>query len=217
MTDALFKLASWLSPAYPVGAYTYSHGLEWAVEAGEVHDVTAARAWIADCLMHGSGRNDAILLLSAHRAAERNDNAAVSEICDLARALAPSAERLLEADAQGRAFAEVNEAAWGTAPCPSPPYPVAVGIAAAKHGIAAEPAVTMFLHAFASNLISAAVRLVPLGQTDGQKVLASLMSACRSIVEEALDADIDDIGGCAIRSDIASMKHETQEVRLFRS
>lgn len=217
MTEALFKLASWLSPAYPVGAYTYSHGLEWAVGAGEIRDATTAKAWIAECLEHGSGRNDAILLVAAHRAVERGDNAEVSEICDLARALAPSTERLIEADAQGQAFKDVTEAAWGTAPHTNPPYPVAVGIAAAKHGIATEPAATMFLHAFASNLISAAVRLVPMGQTDGQKVLASLMPTCRSIVEEALAADIDDIGGCAIRSDIASMKHETQEVRLFRT
>lgn len=219
MTDALFKLTSWLSPAYPVGAYTYSHGLEQAVEAGDVRDGTTASAWIADCLTHGAGRSDAILLVAAHRAAGREDQAAISEICALALALAPSTERLRESEAQGRAFTEVTEAAWpGEERASSPShYAVTVGVAAARHGIAVEPAVTMFLHAFASNLISACVRLVPLGQTEGQQILAGLMPLCLKVADDAMKSDIDDVGGCAILADIASMKHETQTVRLFRS
>lgn len=217
MSDALYKLASWLSPAYPVGAYTYSHGLEHAVAAGEVRCAPSAQAWISDCVAHGAGRTDAILLVAAHRAVNTADPAALREIGELALALAPSSERLLETGAQGRAFAEVTGAAWSGGGQDCPPYPVAVGAAAARHGIAADETVQMFLHAFASNLISACIRLVPLGQTEGQKVLASLMPTCLAVTAEALEAGIDDIGGCSVRADIASMKHETQEVRLFRS
>ena len=217
MSDALYKLASWLSPAYPVGAFTYSHGLEHAVAAGDVRCASSAKAWIADCVAHGAGRTDAILLVSAHRAVVASDQTALREVSELALALAPSSERLLETAAQGRAFAEVTGAAWSGGGQECPPYPVAVGAAAASHGIAAETTVQMFLHAFASNLISACVRLVPLGQTEGQQVLATLMPTCLSVTAEALEAGIDDIGGCSVRADIASMNHETQEVRLFRS
>jgi urease accessory protein len=215
--DVLYKLTSWLSPAYPVGAFTYSHGLEAAIAAGDVLDAVSAQAWIADCLEHGAGRSDAILLACVHRAAGAGDTDAVGELSELAEALAPSAERLLETTAQGRAFAEVTEASWGGDSVETPPYAVAIGVASVRHGIPVAMTVEMFLHAFASNLISACVRLVPLGQTEGQKILSALMPVVRGVAKEAEEADIDDIGGCAFGSDIASMRHETQEVRLFRS
>ncbi|MEM7177873.1 MAG: urease accessory protein UreF [Pseudomonadota bacterium] len=210
MTDALLKLHAWLSPGYPVGAYTYSHGLEAAVEGGLVADAATLADWGADCLTHGAGRSDAILLAHAWRAPK--DEA----IAELATALAPSAERLLEAEAQGAAFARVTGDAWGRAVAPAP-YPVAVGRAAAAHGIALEPALTLYLQAFAANLVSATVRLVPLGQTEGQQVLAALSPTIEAVAAEALTAPLDAIGGCAIGADIASMRHETQTVRLFRS
>lgn len=217
MDDGLYKLTSWLSPAYPVGAYTYSHGLEAAIAAGDVSDAPSAEAWIADCLEHGAGRSDAILLACAWREAGAGDTNAIDELSELAEAMAPSAERLLETTAQGRAFAEVTDASWGSFGCEHPPYAIAIGVASARHGIPIAMTVDMFLHAFASNLISACVRLVPLGQTAGQKILAALMPVVRGVAQEALEADVDDIGGCAFGSDIASMRHETQEVRLFRS
>ena len=213
MDEALYKLTSWLSPAYPVGAYTYSHGLEWAVTSGDVVDVATAQCWIEDCLLYGAGRTDAILLSRAHAAA--TDEPALREIDELARALAPTAERLLETEAQGEAFARVTETSWGGAQPLA--YPVAIGYAAAAHGVPAEQTVMLFLHAFLSNMVSAAVRLVPLGQTEGQTIISSLMPLCTTVSLEALNASLDDIGGFAIRSDIASMRHETQEVRLFRS
>ena len=217
MDDGLYKLTSWLSPAYPVGAYTYSHGLEAAIAGGDVSDCGTAKAWISDCLAHGAGRSDAFLLVQAHSASSAGDSAAVGELIDLAKALAPSSERLLETTAQGTAFADVTQASWGGGGPDAPPYAIAVGVAAARHDIAAAMTVEMFLHAYVSNLISACVRLIPLGQTQGQTVLSELMSMVRQVAAEAMQADIDDIGGCAIGSDIASMRHETQEVRLFRS
>jgi urease accessory protein len=210
MDEALGKLAAWLSPAYPVGAYSYSHGLEWAVEGGEVTGWESLRQWIADCLEHGAGRTDAILLARAWRDPEDE------ELADLARALQPSRERLLETEAQGAAFARTTAEVWGPALAPAP-YPVAVGRAAAAHGVPLAETIFLYLHAFAASLVSAGVRLVPLGQTDGQRVLAALLPLIHTVAAEAISAPLDAIGGCGLRADIASMRHETQYTRLFRS
>ena len=212
---SLWKLATWLSPAYPVGTFAYSHGLEWAIAAGDLPDAESASAWIADCIGHGTGRNDAILLANAWRAEAAGDTAALTAIAELAVALAPSAERLLETEAQGAAFAEVTGAIWPETA--ADPYPVAVGRAAARQRIPLPPTVLLFLHAIAANLVSASVRLVPIGQTEGQRALAGLMPLCQRVAEEALTAELEETGGCAFRSDIAAMRHETQAVRLFRT
>ncbi len=211
MTDALYTLAAWFSPAYPVGAFSYSHGLEWAIGSGAASNRQTLQDWIKDCLEHGAGRNDAILLAAAYR--DPNNN----KIADLAAALQPSKERHLEALAQGLAFAATTAAAWGGALADPISYPVAVGRAALAHDVPLEDTVVHFLHAFTANLVSVGVRLIPLGQTEGQRVIADLMPICRAVAEDALAASLDDIGGAAIMADIASMKHETQNVRLFRS
>lgn len=214
MIDALVTLTTWLSPAYPVGAYTYSHGLEQAVEVGTVRDAATAKEWIAGCTAHGTGPSDVILLSHAWQA--NGDRATLQDLSDLAVALAPSAERRLEAEAQGRAFAQTTAAAYGGDDVPHA-YPVAIGAAARAHGIPLDQTAALFLHAFAANLVSAAVRLVPLGQTDGQKILADLAPMIRDTAGAAISASLDDLGGCAILSDIAAMHHETQTVRLFRT
>lgn len=213
MDEARLKLAAWLSPGFPISAYAYSHGIEAAIASGTIRDAATAQSWIADVLAHGAGPTDAILLAAAFKA---DDNAALTDIADLARALAPARERLEEAEAQGAAFAAVSGAAWGGDDSPAP-YSIAVGRAAAAHGADLGEALALFLQAFAANLISAAVRLVPLGQTDGQRCLAALMPLCLSVAAEARGATLDDIGGCAIGSDIAAMRHETLETRIFRT
>jgi urease accessory protein len=215
MTDAaaLFRLATWLSPGYPVGAFAYSHGLEWAVETGAVRCRETLTRWLDGLLRHGAGRTDAILLTCAWRAPEDE------EIAALAAALQPSAERRLESAQQGGAFAAATAEAWpaeGLDGRPAP-YPVAVGRAAAAHGVAAFDAALYYLHAFAANIVSAGVRLIPIGQTDGQKALAALEPVCRAVAEEAEGATLDDLGGASLLADIASMRHETQHTRLFRS
>lgn len=217
MNAALYKLAAWLSPAYPVGAYTYSHGLEWAIGDGLVVDDATATAWISDCLQHGAGRTDAILLCHAWRAAEAGDDTALDNVAELAAALAPSAERLLETQAQGVAFADVTASAWGDSASKPAPYPVAVGAAAGRAAVPLDPALMLFLQAFVANLVSVAIRLVPLGQAKGQAIIADLMEPCQTVAKTAAAAALDDVGGCALMADIASMRHETQEVRLFRS
>ncbi|MEM6661953.1 MAG: urease accessory UreF family protein [Pseudomonadota bacterium] len=215
MIDQTLRLMAWLSPAYPVGAYTYSHGLEQAISAGDIENAATAQDWIKDCLSFGGGRADAIALSHAWRVAE--EPAALQNLIDHVEAFAPSAERLLETSAQGTAFADVTAAAWADEACKVAPYPIALGAAAGRAGIDLTLATTLFLQAFVANLVSAAVRLVPLGQTEGQGIIAALSAVCETVAAEAIEADFEDIGGCAIRADIASMRHETQTVRLFRS
>ena len=220
MTTDLTKLLTWLSPAFPTGAYAYSHGLEWAVEAGDVRNEADLLAWLNDVLRHGSGRADAILLRHAHAA---RDLDALAAIAELAAAAQPGRERRAETLGQGDAFAIAAEV-WG-APLLTAlrdsgqpvAYPVAVGALAAAHGVAADPAALAFLHGFAANLVSAAVRLVPLGQTAGLRVQSALEPAVREVTEAARGAALDDLGGACFRSDIAAMRHETQYTRLFRT
>ena len=206
-------LSAWLSPAYPVGAFAYSHGLEAVIADGAVHDAESLLGWIATLLSQGAGRSDAMLLAQAWR---NPDDAALEAF---ALALQPSAERRLESRAPGAAFARVTAAAY---PAPgldgqATPLPLAVGRAARAHGLPLDAVLAVFVQGFAANLVSVAVRLVPLGQTDGQRVLAALMPLCREVAAEAETAPLDAIGGCVLLSDIASMRHETLETRLFRS
>lgn len=208
--DAIQTLAAWLSPAYPVGAYSYSHGLEWEVEAGRVTSAAALQAWVGDILAHGTGRTDAMLLAAAYRA---DDPAQVAE---LAEALTPSAERHLETMAQGRAFARTTTTAWGIE-VPPAPYPVAIGIAARALALPLPLTATLYLQALAANLVSAGVRLVPLGQTDGQRITRALLPLAARIADAALAAPPEAIGGIAVGADIAAMRHETQYSRLYRS
>ena len=222
---ALYRLLAWLSPAYPVGAFSYSGGIEWAVEAGDIIDAGTLSRWLAAVIHDGSGFCDAVFLVHAHRAAEIGDDGAVAAVAELAAAFTPTKERFLETTAQGRAFFETTRATW---PCDalerlaaawSGPlaYPVAVGVACAGHAIAVEPALAAFLQALATNGISAGVRLIPLGQTDGQRVLAGLEPVIASCARRALTCALDEVGGATFRCDIASMRHETQYTRLFRS
>jgi urease accessory protein len=222
---ALYRLQAWLSPGYPVGAFSFSSGLEWAIEAGDVVDASSLLRWITAILSEGGGFCDAVFFVHAHRAIDQGDDAALATVAELALAFAPSKERHLETTAQGGAFLAATRAAW---PCaaldrlasvaPGPcAYPVAVGTAAAGHGIPVAPALAAYLHAFAANLISAGVRLVPLGQTDGQRVLAALEAVVAATAERALVTPLDEVGSAAFRADLASLRHETQYTRLFRS
>jgi len=211
--DDLLTLAQWFSASFPVGAFSYSHGLEFAVQTGHVCDANSFADWLTQVIRDGSGRNDLILLAAAYRAASPSD---LAEIDSLARALAPSSERLLEAEQQGAAFAQTVTEIWGLA-LPDMAYPVAAGAAAHARGLSLDPTARMYLQAFASNLTSAAIRLVPLGQTDGQRALATLVPAINATATEALDQTLDDLGSATFLVDIASMRHETQYSRMFRS
>jgi urease accessory protein len=222
---ALYRLMAWLTPAYPVGAFSYSSGLEWAVEAGDTGNAGALQAWLAVVIEHGGGFCDAVFLVHAYQAVATEDDAALHDVAELADAFAPSKERHLETTAQGQAFVTATRAAW---PCDALDrliaardgpiaYPIAVGVAAAGHGVPLAASVAAYLQAYAANLVSAGVRLIPLGQTDGQRVLAALEGVITRTVARAPTMPLDQVGSAAFRADLASLRHETQYTRLFRS
>lgn len=226
MTDnnGLLQLMSWLSPAFPIGSFSYSHGLEQAVDAELLTDLAGVTDWIATILGHGGAWIDAVLFLEAHRAVRGNAPDRLTSVAELAEAWRGTAETALESRAQGRAFTTALIASWPSAeadrwlaPLASPSYAIAVAVAAAVSGIAEEAALTAYLHAVAANLVSAAVRLVPLGQTDGQRAVRSLAQRIPDIVLAARNATLDGLGTVTPMVDWASMRHETQYTRLFRS
>ncbi len=212
-TDGLLTLMQWLSPAYPVGSFGWSHGLEQAIADGQVTDADSLRDWLDLVLSHGAGRSDAILLGAAHAAP---DGPALATIAALAEALAPSAQRRAEALEQGAAFAATTRAVWGYA-LPDMAYPVAVGRAAGLAGLARRDVTQAYLLAFVSNLVLAAQRLMPLGQTAAQQVIRALGPRCAAVAAEATAAALDDLGSAAFAIDIAAMRHETLASRIFRS
>ena len=222
---AHLPLLIWLSPAFPVGAFAYSHGLEWAIEAGDIVDASSLQGWLVDLLEFGAPRSDAILFSGAFRAASAPDWPALIEMNALAVALTASAERRLETTAQGAAFVAAARGPWDcealrrldSAPEGRIAYSVAVAAAASGHGLPLGASLEAFVLAQAANLISAALRLGAIGQTDGQTILAALLPRVRALAHEAQTARLPDLGSCAFRSDIAAMRHETQYSRLFRS
>ena len=224
----VLRLAAWLSPSFPVGAYTYSSGLEYAVEAGIVSDAASLKDWIGGVVQLGAGRSDGRLFVLAYRAAQLGETQELRHVIDWADALRPTSELALESAGQGDAFLKTVRAAW---PHPNldalvgiarktgrkPAYAIVVGAASGYHGLSLEPALAAFLHAVSANLISAAVRVIPLGQTDGQRVTAAIETVIIEIVPNLLQATLDDIGSATPMVDWASMRHETQYTRLFRS
>ena len=217
----IVRLMAWLGPSFPVGAYAYSHGLEYAVEAGLVGDRETLATWVGGILAFGSARVDADLYREAWHAARAGDAGRLAATADLGRALRGTRELAAESTAQGGAFRDAVAAAWdGADPAPgrpAPVYPVSVAAAVARAGIPLRDGLAAYLHALAANLVSAGIRLVPLGQVAGQRVLAGLEDAVLAAAGAALDRSPGDIGSAALVVDWASMQHETQYTRLFRS
>ena len=224
---ALYRLMTWLSPAFPVGAFSYSSGIEWAVEAGDIGDAASLRDWLAAMLADGSGFCDGVFLAHAHRAAalaRRRESR-----CATSRSLRPPSCPRASASSKPRrkaAPSSTSRARHGIATASmrliaacegAIVYPVAVGIVSAVHAIPLAPTMHAFLHALVSNWISAGARLIPLGQTDSQRVLAQLEPVVAATAARALAASLDDLGSATFRADLASLRHETQYTRLFRS
>ncbi len=211
MTQGLLRLVQWLSPAFPTGGFAYSHGLEWVIDAGEVTSADTLKDWLTQILQGGAGRQDAILLAHA-----LDPGADLDALCDLARALAPSAERLSETCEQGTAFARATTALLGL-DLAARPLPVAVGQAARHLHLPKSDVIALYLHAFTANLVSAAVRFVPLGQTEGQQVLQSLHPVITHLATGCATAPLADIATNTLRADLAAMRHETLDVRIFKT
>jgi urease accessory protein len=226
MVDPLYRLLAWLSPAYPIGAFSYSHGVETAVEEGLIKDRLSLVAWLATVLENGTGRVDGALFAAAWRAVEARDWPLFDAIAERAAAWRGTSEMALESRQQGGSFLSITRTAWHHADLDTAherlggeiALPVAVALAAAAHGIALPAALSGYLHAFTANLISAAVRCVPLGQSDGQRALAGLEGAVGRTVAMALAvSDLDEVGTGTPLLDWCSLRHETQYTRLFRS
>ena len=229
ITEAgLYRLLTWLSPAFPVGAYTYSHGIEKAVEAGLIRDAKTLRRWIEAIVVRGAGRLDAAFFCAAWRAVGDDDKGALAQAAEWADAMRATREMALESAAQGQAFLDTLQAAWPEARLlrwtaalkatgRPPAYAIAVGVAAAVAMLPLRQTLVAYLHAYAANLVSAGVRLVPLGQTDGQRVTAALEATVGVAAERAMDTPINEAGSAAPMIDWTSMQHETQYTRLFRS
>jgi urease accessory protein len=221
---ALLKLMTFLSPAFPVGGFSYSHGLEWAIDCGAIRSAAAMQDWLAVLLERGGAWTDAVLFIEAYRAAKSVDTERLRSTAELGCALSPTRERHLEASAQGRAFLDAVLGSW---PGPSAakllrefedvPYPIAVAAVAADHGVPVEHVLPAYLNAFVANLVSVGVRLIPIGQNAGLHILASLHPMIAMTARHALQSTLDDLGSAAILSDIASMRHEQQYSRVFRT
>jgi urease accessory protein len=246
--NGLYRLLAWASPAFPTGAFSYSHGLEAAAADGAVRDRATLESWVRATVVHGSGRVDADILRDAWHAAAAGDDAALAEANRRGRAYRATAELALESSQQGAAFVAAHEAAWSdphppspacgrgvTAPAPLTPLPLAgeggarsatdegschaavFGAAAARAGVALPDALLAYLQAFAANLMSVGLRLGIIGQNDGQRILAALEPAVGAAVEASLIRGPEDFGAATFALDLASMAHETQYSRLFRS
>jgi urease accessory protein len=253
--QALQKLLTWLSPAFPVGAFAWSAGLELAIAESRVTDSQSLQNWLDGVLAHGGLRTDAILLAHAwklmHAAtpsptlpaegevpieagapsspnARANTSplvgevgrgvAALSDLADLAIALTPASERATETSITGDNFVLAAKAWPVEIALPQPcPYPIAVGAMAKAHGVGLEDTILAFLTAAVHSQISVAVRLVPLGQTDGLRVMAALELNVAALAKAAATATLADLGSIAYATDIAQMRHETLEPRIFRS
>ena len=225
---ALLRLQSWLSPAFPTGSYSYSHGLEWAVEAGHIHDRASLVDWLEADLCHGSGRNDAIFFSAAWRRAKADDLANLIEVAELAGAFRGTSEFALESSQQGAACFATLRQVWPDRVLDwlseilrerqvQPALAVVLGVALAREEIQVSLALPAFLQSYIANLVTAGVRLIPLGQTDGQLAIAELETALQAASTQAEKSTIDDLGSAAFMVDLASMAHETQYTRLFRS
>jgi len=220
---ALYPLLSWMSPAYPVGAFTFSQGLENAVDTKLINNFKQTSNWIAQMLEFGNGYSDLVFLACAWESAY--DKQSLKDLMLTALAFLPTSELHLESTAQGAAFFKVTQDTWScetldlllSLKLKHHAYPVVVGIAARGHQIDKTTLMSAFGHAYLSNLVSAAVRLVPLGQTDGQRLIASLNHPLLETIERALTTSPTDLATSTLMADITSMHHETQYTRLFRS
>jgi urease accessory protein len=236
MSDQLYDLASlallrqqsWLSPTFPTGSYSYSHGIEWAVEAGHIHDRESLVDWLEADLRYGSGRNEAIFFIEAWGCAADDNCEKLLEIAELAAAFRSTSEFALETSQQATACLAILRRVWPDRVIKSlsellsdlriaPVASIVLGVRAAREKIPATLALPAFLQSYVANLITAGVRLIPLGQTDGQLGIAELEPAVLAVASQAEQATIHDLGSAAFMVDLASASHETQYTRLFRS
>lgn len=232
----LYRTLSWTSPSWPIGSFAYSSGLEWAHEAGWLNDAQAVELWLRECLQTGSLYNEAVVFAHGWNRVEAGDGPPLADLAELVMASQGSAERALETCAQGAAFRRIAIAAnqeahraelaqyigqVGAIPDDELPYPLAACALFAAFHVPLGIALTAYLHAAIANLVSAAQRIVPLGHTTAQVLLVRLEVQVSATVSRAIEACdrplIELLSSTTLAADIASMRHETQYTRLFRS
>ena len=221
---SFLRLQSWLSPTFPNGAYSYSHGLEWAAEAGYIHDRSSLVDWLEADLCHGSGRNEALFFSEAYRCAVNDDRVKLMRVAEVAAASRGTSEFALESSQQATACLNTLRRVWSDRILDlflevqfQPVLAVVLGARSAKERIPAGVALPAFLHSYVANLVIAGVRLIPLGQTDGQLAIAELEHAVLHASAQGTCATLDDLGSAGFMVELASIAHETQYTRLFRS
>ena len=222
---ALVRLLQLASPALPIGAYSYSQGLEWAVEAGVVRDAASAQRWIGGLLVHVQAEGEAAVLARLAAAAGSGDWQAFARWNAWFRASRESSELLAETLQMGGSLAklladlDVLDGAARTALAANAPValPAAFALAARAFGVPADATVTGYLWSWLENQALAAIKLVPLGQVAGQKLLLALGGEVPAAVARARSAPDDDVTSFAPGLALASIRHETQYSRLFRS
>ena len=225
---SFLRQQSWLSPAFPTGSYSYSHAIEWAVEAGDIHDRKTLVDWLEADLCHGSGRNEAIFFMEAWRSATEDNCEKLLRVAELGAAFRGTSEFALETSQQAASCLATSRRVW---PDPlleslseflselriAPVLSVVLGVRAANENIPTALALPAFLQSYLANLVTAGVRLIPLGQTDGQLAIAELERAVLAVAAQAASSTIHDLGSAGFMVDLASASHETQYTRLFRS
>ena len=225
---AFLRQQSWLSPAFPTGSYSYSHGIEWAVEAGHIADRKSLVEWLEADLCYGSGRNEAIFFIEAWRSTTEENYEKLGKVAELAAAFRGTSEFALETSQQASACLGTFCRVW---PNPvmerlsellskrgiAPALAVVLGVGAATQNVSAILALPAFLQSYLTNLVTAGVRLIPLGQTDGQFAIAELEAVVLAVAAQAEKGTIHNLGSAAYMVDLASALHETQYTRLFRS
>ncbi len=210
-TDSkLITVMQWLSPAFPIGGFAYSHGLEWAINKGYVSNREELQKWVSDLLEYGSLKNDAILIKLVLKGSDPK------EINEIAIALCPANERLSETQLQGGAFCKIMREVWSLE-IDDLALPIALALAAKNENIDQNLVVPAYLHSFCSNLISVAMRLIPIGQTDGQKTLRELSPLISDSVIAVAKSDKDDLGSACFLSDVSAMQHEYLQPRVFKT
>jgi len=226
--DNLLKLLTWLSPSFPVGAYSYSHGIEYAVEENIVNDASTLRSWVEGILKYGGGQKDGLLFSETWQSINKGDESRLLTIIEIANAFQPTSEMALESRAQGAAFLNAISAAWPSEQLTHVsgllnknadfiPYPVAVGTVSAVHLVSLNDALSAYLNAFSMNLVSAGVRLIPLGQTKGLQTIAALAECVMTVQKMVLRSSLKDLAATGLLVDWTSARHELQHARLFRS
>lgn len=206
--EQMLILQNWFSPAFPIGAFSYSGGLETAIARGDVHDRDSLASWIRTVLSHGSVFTDAVFLKAAWKGEPVND---------LCLALCAGAERHQETTELGAAFSRIMRETQDIDLPPGLAYPVAVGMAARQLGLDGEATVAAFLQGACMNQISVAVRAVPIGQIDGQACLVSLLPAIEQAVTKAMEMDVEEVGSFALAADLCTIEHETAIQRIYRT